>query len=347
MFDLLAAKLDISVSSRLGFRVCLVAILLTFGGIAASGQDGTQTRTITSEGFAQQRPVVAAGISVTRPKVRPDAPAKKPSTYRLSRRNSSSLRFKGAATPGRTQPKPAATEIRFSDIGVTIWKLRKPLLADLGIRLPVRIAAGQTEMWTAERVPLDSRFAAGDRVRFAVESPTSGYLYLVNAEVSDDGTLGTPRLIFPETVAQNNAVRPGMLVDAPDRNEANPYFKLDPRRAGYAGELVAIVVSPVKLNIELGDDGQILNIGDLIDLQGTVEFEIFDREDNGDRIYSQAEADASCGAKTRDLVREKPGAPPCQDRALTRDQPMPQTIMRVKTRVGLPAVAFVRLNAGN
>lgn len=330
----------------IGIMVYTAAISLLLSIAVNAQNDDVRSRTITSEGFAKQRPVVTAGISVSRPTVKPNAPARKPATYKLARRNSSALRFKGASASTRPKPKPAG-DLRFADIGVTIWKLRRPLSSTLGVKLPVDVGNGQIELWTAERTDMDSVFAAGDRVRFAVESPSNGFLYLVNAEVSDSGTLGTPRLIFPENAAQDNAVRPGMLVDVPDRSEPYPYFKLKPSRSGYAGELVAIIVSPVKLSVELGNNGEIMNIGDLVDLRSNVEFEIFNRTDNSDSLFTQAEADASCGAKTRDLVREDPRSQPCQNRELTRDQPLPQTIMRVTSRVGLPAVAFVRLNAVN
>ena len=73
------------------------------------------------------------------------------------------------------------------------------------------------------------------------------------------------------------------------------------------------------------------------------------RSDAEDKIYTPAEANSACGAKTRQLVREKSTQNPCgsQTRQLTREEPLPQTIYRVKTRAGQPSVVFVKLNARN
>ena len=56
------------------------------------------------------------------------------------------------------------------------------------------------------------------------------------------------------------------------------------------------------------------------------------------------EADAACGQKTRGLEKEKPNVP-CGENArqLTKDDPYPQSIYRIKSYSGKPAVAFVKL----
>jgi hypothetical protein len=95
------------------------------------------------------------------------------------------------------------------------------------------------------------------------------------------------------------------LVDIPDQSVDLPYFLVNPKRANYTGELLTIIISTIPLtNIKIDKDGKIKNLSELIELEMNSNTEIFSRSDVEDKIYTQAEADAACGAKTRQLVRE-------------------------------------------
>src|SRR5437763_12423285 len=48
-----------------------------------------------------------------------------------------------------------------------------------------------------ERVEAGTTFREGDRVRLSVESPTKGYLYVLDRDVFADGTTGGVMLIYP------------------------------------------------------------------------------------------------------------------------------------------------------
>ena len=214
-----------------------------------------------------------------------------------------------------------------------------------GVKLPV-LVNNSDEMWSSVRVDPLSGFNAGDRIRLAVESPIKGFLYVINSEIRSNGTFGEPRLIFPDSLAQYNSVTPGMLVDIPDQNEPHPYFKLDPKQGNYAGEFIAVIVSPIKLNFQLGEKGKILNLGNIIDL--SVDIQLFASTDTTEQVYTQAEAKAACGSKARDLVREDEKQTSCtKTRDLTRDEPPPQTIYRVNTYSDRPAVALIELKTQN
>jgi hypothetical protein len=204
-------------------------------------------------------------------------------------------------------------------------------------------------MWTAERVNTDEQFRAGDRIRLAVESPIKGYLYVLNSEIGADGTLGHPHMIFPESADQDNTVMPGMLVDIPDQREDLPYFIMNPKKGDYAGEAIAIVISPVKLKIKTNSGGKVEDVDTLDEIIPYSEAEIYSRTDLTDRIFSKVESESSCGAKARQLEREKVDAKPCRatSRQLTREEPLPQTIYRVKAASGKPAVAMIELRSGS
>ena len=184
-------------------------------------------------------------------------------------------------------------------------------------------------------------------MRLAVESSDAGYLYVINSETYSDGSYGEPFLIFPASTNKDNFVKPGLLVDIPDQKEAFPYFLIDPKQANYTGELLTVIISPKPLtNMKIDKDGKIKNLDELIELETNSDAEIFSRSDAEDKIYTQTEADAACGSKTRQLTREKSKQNPCgtQTRQLTREEPLPQSIYRVKTPAGQPAVAFIKLN---
>lgn len=310
---------------------------MALAAITAIGQDGT--RSITSEDFAKKRPV-------TPKHKRPAAPPRKSVIYTSKKREKIAVRWKPSGEKVRP-PKPAGKLIS-NDIGVTIWKMRRPLPSDNGVQLIVK-ADGRDEMWSSVRVDPLSPFRAGDKIRIGIESPNAGYLYVMNSEVSTDGSFGEPSLIFPTSDAKFNSVTAGMLVDIPDQKENYPYFTLRPSRGNYAGELLAIIITPKKLDFQLDDKGKVLNVGSVIDLDSEIDFQIFASIDTNGEIYSQAESDAACGAKTRELVREKREQTPCGSttRSLTRDAPPPQTIYRVNTYAGRPAIALIRLNAIN
>lgn len=317
------------------FRLIILCCFTVVAAITVAGQD----RSITSDDFANARP---SAPSSKRPSGSSPAPKKAGIKYNLVKRVKKPIRWKSAGKPP-TRPVPTG-KIVSNDIGVTVWKMRRPLATDAGVKLPVKVG-NSVEMWSSVRVNPLSPFKAGDFIRLAVESPTSGYLYVINSEISSTGTYGEPRLIFPDPTDQFNAVTPGMLVDIPDQKEPLPYFKLDPQKGSYAGELVAIIITPVKLDFQLGDKNKILNIGSVIDTNLGVDVQIFSSPDLKDQVYTQAEADAACGSTSRELVREKEEKTPCgsTSRSLTRDEPMPQTIYRVNTYAGRPAVALIEL----
>ena len=328
----------------------LLVLMIATGIVAAQDEPSEpQTRSITSDDFSKRPREGLGRPGRSGPRAGGTTTTKKTAVpYKFVRKDKSSIRWKAAPKVPVVKPQPKGPTVT-TDIGVTIWKLRPPRPSDSGVKLPVKTDDARQEMWTPERVSVDTAFRAGDRIRMAVESPSTGYVYIINSEMNANGSLGPPRLIFPDPVSQSNKVDPGILVDVPDHRDELPYFRLKANSGDYAGELIAIVVTAKPLPFEVDGEQHILNIDTVLDLDAGLDFEVFARTDAGDKVFSHAEAGAACGSKTRDLVREKAGPNPCGEktRELTRDEPQPQAVYRVKTYQGRPAVAILRLTAQN
>ena len=326
------------------FQTALWVVILASLTSASLAQD--KTRSITSDDFTNKRPEGKKGGGKVTGSTGRAGKGKGASdkTYNLVRQEKNKLNWKPS------KPRPSRIKVsgpaRFDQIGLTIWRLRPPRNETGAKMLPVLEDDGVTRMWIPERVSATEPFRVGDRVRLAVESPIPGHLYVINSEMYSDGTFGRPKLIFPESLEQSNSIRPGMLVDFPDQTDDFPYFRISPKKANHIGELLVIVVSPEKLGFIVDSENWISNAGDVIRAETEFETEVFDRADNTNKVYTQAEAAAACGSKSRQLEREK-SAKPCgpATRELTREQVGPQAIYRVKSQTGQPAVVFVRLNA--
>lgn len=312
--------------------------LVSFISIAAvnivSAQDGVKTRNITSDDFGNQRPVRA---KTSGPKT--VAPKPKRFRYKFVRVDRNAARVKSV--------KPTSkSAVKITSVGVTMWKMRPPKASETGQFLPVIDDKKMRQMWLAERIGVDTVFTAGDKIRFAIESSEPGYLYVFDRETYSDGSLGAPYLIFPESGLDDNAVGPGMIVDIPDQRDDVPYFNINPKNINYSGEMMTVIISPKPLeNFKVDGEGKLANSTELTELEFGTEVELFTREDADDKMFSKAEAESTCGSKSRQSTDGQTDGKPCgiKTRQLTRDEPFPQSIFRVKSTVGQPAVAFVKL----
>jgi hypothetical protein len=345
-------------------RWAVVMVLALMPASAALGQGGDQVRAITLASFAEKRPAEGGGGGARKEAAGAVAGTKNGRTYVRVETGSSK---KGGQGLGRQKlfsakaaPRPAATPSAdpmltpsaepagpATDIGVTIWKLRPVRDGDAGHTLPVKVG-DKYEAWTPERVGPSTVFKKDDRVRFAVESSESGYLYIFDSETLAGGRTGEPCMIFPEELTDDNSVGPGSPVEFPDQSEPAAYFKIDPQDPNYRGETLTVILSPTRLTgLKVKDVGGCprLDTSQKAMLEAG-EFEVFTRQDSDDAVYSDAEASAVCGVKTRQLTREKPDEKPCEKttRKLTREQPLPQSLYRVRPAPGKPAVVEVKLD---
>lgn len=284
------------------------------------GLGGAQDRSIRSEDFAAARPVGTTSSVPTRYKPRAKQPL-------IARR-------KNPPGPVAKRPDPA-TPPRL--VGVTLWRLRelRPGENSQGA-IRVQDANGKRSLRIPVRSSLSRPIALNDLVRLTLETQHEGYLYIIDSELRRDGTLGTPVLVFPDSANVDNFIRPGALVDLPDRTEDLPYFRISSDDPQYAGELLTIVIAsrPIPEWRE-GGERAIRNIDLLAGIEErALESELFERDDAEGEPETVFESGASAGNRTRSL-----GETGSLSRRLTRDQPLPQSVYQ--TRPGLENMVVV------
>jgi hypothetical protein len=144
--------------------------------------------------------------------------------------------------PFRRTPAPAGT--RHAQVGVTIW------LVDSGQSKGVE-QIGEEQL--IERLDTNDAYAAGDTIRLRIESPTGGYLYIVDQEQYADGTYGPAMLAFPTLKLRkgNNVIQPWQPIDIPAypsvwRFRARELKEGETRKVQTA-EVLTVIISPKPL----------------------------------------------------------------------------------------------------
>jgi len=139
-------------------------------------------------------------------------------------------------------------------LGITLWRLRP---ADKKDETQARLLEQESDsevILIGERVGAETIFQEGQKVRLGVESPRSGYLYVIDREQYADGTYSEPYLIFPtlKTRGGDNSVVAGRLVEIPDQDDRPFYFKMNRHRPDQTGEVLTFIVTPQAIpNLEL------------------------------------------------------------------------------------------------
>src|SRR6185295_16156125 len=133
----------------------------------------------------------------------------------------------------------------------------EPLAKPLDLSSPSTLKAGVT-LWKVERDDLSKRevakrveagtqFHEGDLLRLSIESPRTGFLYVIDRDWFTDGSSGETKLIFP-LHGEDNRLEVGKLIDIPA--EADSPFKATPN-PGQAGEMLTIIVTSSPLSLPL------------------------------------------------------------------------------------------------
>jgi len=238
--------------------------------------------------------------------------------------------------PSKTDEQVAA-HVRnpvVSQLGVTIWRLRPMTPQDDGATVIVKEDGKESE-WVAERVEADTVFRKGDFVRLSIESPRVGYLYVVNRDQFDDGSVGDPMLIYPwgGMGRGGNRVRPGRVVDIPSQQDVPSYFKANPTTANQIGELLTFIVTKTPLNLPITDEPLRLSKAQFSEWQKLWRGDSarFEMEGGAGELWTETEQQAASGLRARQL---------------TRTDPAPQTIFRVTSAVKTGFAVNVRLAYG-
>lgn len=262
-------------------------------------------------------------------------PAPKPATQRRPDR--------AAKRPGPPEPPTVTTQSGIMDIGVTVWRLRPTSLTGGQGVVSFRTADSLAELVTPVRVSGTDPVRLGDRLSFSIESPRAGYLYVINRTQYTDGSVEEPELIFPTTRIRggDNRVKPGQLIHLPgnDDNKAR-YFTVTaegPSGKVNAGEIVHIIFSPKPIP-ELANAGR---------SKIRVSREMVEKWTStwGD-IARQQQLNLVGGENQAATLAEQ-GAGEDGGRALTQEEPMPQTLFRVRANPNGPAMVTLHLLYGD
>ncbi len=216
-------------------------------------------------------------------------------------------------------------------MGITVWRLRPTVNHDGGPRILVQEGA-ETISWTPQRVASGSLLREGDRVRVSIESPSTGYLYVIDREQYAGGKLGEPYMIFPTTRIRNgdNQVTAGKLIEVPAQEDRPNYFTLRKSNPGQTGEMLTVVVSDKPLEgMAIGDEATTLS-PELVDdweKKWKGQTQRFEMVGGVGRAWTKAEQEAGFDGTRR----------------LTQDDPGPQTVYRVAVPAGQPFFAQVAL----
>lgn len=304
---------------------------------ASAHRQQSQSREINSEDFIRGRPSAKTSKSVSSTKAVKSPQAteskRKRRVYRLI--SAQTTKAKTAATDALpTVPKTSAG-LTTEQVGITIWRLRASTTADQGPKIPVHEGGGTT-WWTPERTRAGTLFKIGERVRLSVESPRAGYLYVIDREQYADGTLGEPFVIFPTLQARggNNRVSAGVLIEIPDQGDRIPYFKMTRGRDDQIGEILTVLVTPQPLEeIPITHERPRLSPDQIAQWENIwgAQAELFEMEGGAGAVWTKAEQQAGS----------------VSGRSLTQEEPIPQTIYRVRVKSGNPLLVTVPLRYGH
>jgi hypothetical protein len=235
-------------------------------------------RSIKSNDFTDKRPKAK----------RRTGPPAKPKTYHQ-------------ASPSLAKPIDKSSPSTLK-VGVTIWKVE-------------RVREGESLKEVARRVEADTKFHEGDLLRLSIESPRTGYLYVIDRDQFTDGSFGVTNLIFP-LLGEDNELQAGKLIDIPAGN-ATP-FKASPS-ANQAGEMLTIIITSAPLSLPLSK--KFLPISSV---------QLAEWEKMWSGMTERFEMNGGAGL-TR-TIQEQEAASTTGSRQLTRDDPSPQTIYYLSPR---------------
>jgi hypothetical protein len=265
------------------------------------------------------RGIVPEEVVQARPKAMAPKAAASSVKYQLS----------GSSTAAAVSQRPTGGR----QVGVTIWRLRAAVPGDSPVRILVQDEAGTMD-WIPERVAAANRLKAGDRVRLTIESPETGYLYVIDRERYTSGERGQPYLIFPTTRTRNgdNRVSAGKLIDIPAQDDRPNFFRLSQSRPDQTEEELTVLLTPQPIEgLHIGPKAQPVTLAQYDEWDkkwGSGKVDLFELSGGAGKAWTKAEQQAAADAT----------------RVLTQDDPPPQTVYRVVTGNGKdPLLVKVRL----
>ena len=169
-------------------------------------------------------------------------------------------------------------------------------------------------------------------MRVSIESPGTGYLYVIDREQYADDSLGDGYLIFPtaRTRGGNNSVVAGRVVEFPAQEDNPPYFTLTRSRPEHVGESLIFIVSPHPLvELPIGSEPTRVPAEKLTQ---------WEKEWGGKAEQFELEGGAGLPYTSAEKAAGGDGS-----RMLTQGDPLPQTVLRVNARSGNPVLVKLLL----
>lgn len=307
--------------SKLNQFFIAAVLLLVFGASSVMAQDQDTERRFWPPNY---RPAATA------------AKTTKPATRPAYKRTSPALE-KGAIT--------TAAE-RNSVVGITVWRL-KPY-EDIASTKPKEDIArilvtrkGKKSDFAAERVEASTAFTKGQMLRLSIEVPRSGYIYVIDREQYEDGSVSAPYLVYPlNAVQDDNKVAAGRVIEIPNGGdepffEVNPLKQENPKRQ--TAEMLTVLVTPTPLTglpkATRDDEGNYQPIE-------LPQSEVEKWEKLWGTQVEQLELDGGAG---QTYTRSEQVAGTDKKKRLTSDDPPPQTLFRVASKPGKPLLVKLPL----
>jgi hypothetical protein len=245
----------------------------------------------------------------------------------------------------RTLPAEVPTVAAQSDtvdIGVTVWRLRPGKLAGEEAGVSFLTADSLAQLVTPVRITGTDPVQLGDRLRFSIESPRAGYLYVINRTQYTDGSVGEPELIFPTTRTRggDNRVKPGRLVYIPALDDDVPYYKVTadgPAGKVNVGEIIHIVYSPKPIP----------ELATLNRDKVRISREMVEKWTSTWGDLARQQQLNLVGGEDRAATRAEHEAGEAGGRSLRQDEPTPQTLFRVHANPNGPAMVTLHLLYGD
>ncbi len=238
-------------------------------------------------------------------------------------------RARPAPSPGVGSPVKDAVSTDDVLVGVTLWRLRPAAPSDRSSGA-VLFPYGGEEL-VAERVEATTTFKPGDKVRIGIEAARPGYLYLIDREKYQDGTLGDPYLIFPRSRIRggDNRVVAGRLVEVPDAADTPPFFTMRRNRPDQEGDVLTLLLTPEPVpDVPTGRNAAKLPR---------------DQVEKWERAWrkpsQRLELPGGCGRLY--LTTEASVDSDVSARLLTQEEPLPQTMYRLEAKAGEPILLTV------
>jgi hypothetical protein len=313
----------------------LAAVFVIVWVSPALGQSQEESsRQIVLDEFTKARPAKASVVLSSPSNRTSRTKTRRPSTIRVAVRPTY-RRAGGSAVAASAAAKRAA---KAEELGITVWRLRQSKANDTSARLLV-IENSQSTHWVPERVEADTPLKVSERVRISVESPRTGYLYVVDREQYADGSLGDAYLIFPTMRTRNgdNKVRPGKLIDIPAQEDTPNYFTLvpSPSRSDQVAEVLSFIVTSQPLeHLQISDKPVKVSKSEIEkwEKMWSSQVERFEMEGGAGRAWTNEEKAASAISSSR---------------VLTQEEPAPQTIYRIIAKATGSLLVTVPLRYGD